>query len=65
MPTKAHARHIEGKISLRQIGFGDERLHPGIDQIDEPPYDVDGDGDRADDDKAGEEIAAQPRAEMR
>ena len=66
MPTiRPDTRQLEGKIGVGQIVLGQERLHPGIDQIDEPPHHIDGDGDRADDDEAGEEIAAEPRAEMR
>jgi hypothetical protein len=45
--------------------LGKERLHPGVDEVDEPPHDVDGDGDRTDDDEACQEITAQPSADMR
>ena len=62
---QADAGHVEREIMLGQILRQDERLHPGIDQGDEPPHDIDGDGHRPDHDEAGEEIAASraPRCE--
>ena len=61
---EAEARHGERQVGVRQIRRGHERLDPRVGDVDEPPREVERDGDGADDDEAGEEVVAQPRADV-
>ena len=58
----ADARDMEGQVAVGPQYHWDQRRHPAIDRIDEPPDDPGRDRERPGDDKAGEEVSTQPRA---
>ena len=60
---QAEAGHCERQIPIRIINRRDIGFHPGIDDVDHIPGNVQRDGDGADDDEAGNEIISQPRAD--
>ena len=54
------AGQAERQIGLRPIGDRHERPHQAVDPGHEPPGQIEGDGDRAGDDQAGQKIVAKP-----
>ncbi len=57
--------NAERQVGRRIIGLGDDRRDLLVDEIDEDPGQVDGDGNGRGDQDAGEEIIAQPRRQTR
>ena len=59
--NQAESRNGKGQIAFRQVKRRNERLHPSIDEADEPPNERRGDRQRSGDNDAGQKISPQAR----